>query len=77
MTECDLEKVYNYPIHPGGSNVFSDKSFLNIDNGSMGVSHWAAFYVKNNKYFCFGSFRGQPDEFLLNQLPKPINYHDY
>ena len=40
-------------------------------------SHWTAFYVKNNKSFYFDNFGGQPDKFLLNQLPKPIINHNY
>ena len=28
--------------------------------------------MKDNKTYCFDSFGGQPDKFLLKQLPKPI-----
>ena len=77
MTESGLQKVYDYSINPECSAFFSDRTFVNFDNGSMGGSHWAAFYVKNSKLFSFDSFRGQLDNFLLSQLPKPIIYHDY
>ena len=40
-------------------------------------SHWTFFIVKNNKPYYFDSFGGAPDKFLLNQLPKPITYHNY
>ena len=43
----------------------------------MGGSHWPCFYIKDKKKFYFDSFGGQPDKFLLNQLPKPIIYHNY
>ena len=43
----------------------------------MGGSHWTCFYITYNKSFCFDSFGGQPDEFLSNQLPKPMTYHKY
>ena len=43
----------------------------------MGKSHWTSFIVKGNESFYFDSFGGQPDNFLLNQLPKPIIYHNY
>ena len=43
----------------------------------MGGSHWVAFIVKGNKSFYFDSFGGQPDKFLLKQLPKPIIYLNY
>ena len=35
------------------------------------------FIQKNNKSFYFDSFGGIPDKFLLNQLTKPIIYHNY
>ena len=77
MNESQLQKIYNYPIYPRDSKIYSDKGFVNIDNGSMGGSHWCAFYIKDNKSFYFDSFGVQPDKFLLDQLPKPIIYHNY
>ena len=53
---------------------YSDKGFVNIDDGRMGGSHWTGFYIKDHKSYYFDSFGGQPDKFLLNQLPKPIIY---
>ena len=35
------------------------------------------FIVKDNRSYYFDSIGGQPDKFLLNQLPKPIIYHSY
>ena len=35
------------------------------------------FFIKDNKSFYFDYFSGHPDKFLLNQLPKPIIYHNY
>ena len=77
MNESQLQKVYNYPIYPRESKIYSDKRFVNIDDGRMGGSHWTAFYVKINKSYYFDSFGGNPDKFLLKQLPKPIIYHNY
>ena len=77
MNESQLQKIYNYPIYPRDSKIHSDKGFVNIDNGSMGGSYWTCFLVKDNKSFYFDSFGVQPDKFLLNQLPKPIIYHNY
>ena len=77
MKECQLQKIDNYPIYPRDSRMYSDRGFVNIDNGSMGGSHWVAFIVKGNKSFYFDSFGGHPDKFLLKQLPKPIIYHNY
>ena len=68
MNESQLQKVYNYPIHPRDSKLHSDTSFVNIDNGSQGGTHWTCFIVKDNKSFYFDSFGGQPDKFLLNYL---------
>ena len=64
-------------IYPRDSKIYSDKEFVNIDAGSMGRTNWTYFTVNDNKSYYFDSFGGQPDEFLLNQLPKPITYHKY
>ena len=77
MNKSDLQKVYNYPICPRDSKIPSDKGFVNIDYGSMGGSHWTCFILKDNKSYHFDSFGGQPDKFLLNQIKKPITYHNY
>ena len=77
MNYSHLPIAYNYPIYPRDSNIYSDKCFVNIDNGSQGGIHWTCFMVKDSKSFYFNSFREAPDKFLLNQLPKPIIYHNY
>ena len=75
MNKTQLQKIYSYRIYPRDSKIYSDKGFVNFDNGSMGGIY--CFIVKDNKSFYFDSFGGQPDKFLLNQLPKPITYHNY
>ena len=77
LTESELRRVYDYPIFPRDSKIYSDKGFVNLDIGSMGGSRWTCFIVKNNKSFDFDSFGGKPDIVILNQLPKPITYHNY
>ena len=77
MNESQLQKFYNCPIYPRDSKIYSVKGFVTIDNGSQGGSHWTCFYIKDNKSYYFDSFGGQPDKCLLNQLPKPIIYHNY
>ena len=77
MNESQLQKLYNLPKYPRDSKIYSDKGFVNIDNGSRGGTPWTCFRVKDNKSFYFDSFGGQPDKFLLNQLPKPLTYHNY
>ena len=51
MNESQLQRVYNYPIYPRDSKKNSEKSFVNIDNGSQGWSHWNCFIVKDNKSY--------------------------
>ena len=75
--ELELQRVYNYPIYPRDSKIYSDRGFVNIDDGRLKGTHWTCFIVKDKKSFYFDSFRGSPDKFLLNQLPKPLNYHNY
>ena len=76
MNESELHKIYNCPRYPRVSEIYSDKGFVNIDNGQMGGTHWTCFIVKDNKSFYYDSFGGQPYKFLLKQLPKPIIQHN-
>ena len=77
MNESQLQKIYKYSIYPRDSKIYSDRGFVNIDNGAQGGTHWTCFIVKDNKSFYFDSFDVKPDKFLLKQLPKPIIYHNY
>ena len=77
MNESQIQKIYNYPLYPRDSKIYSNQGYVSIDNGSMGGTHWTCFIVKDNKSYYFDSFGSQPDKFLLNQLPKPIIYHNY
>ena len=77
MNELELQRVYKYNIYPRDSKIFSDKGFVNIDNGSQGGTHWTCFHIEDDKSYYFDSFGGTPDKFLINQLPKPILYHNY
>ena len=77
MNESQLQKIYIYKIYPRDSKIIKEKGFVNIDYGSQNGSHWCAFYVENKKSYYYDSFGGSPDKFLLNQLPKPIIYHNY
>ena len=77
INESQIQRIYNYPIDPRDSKIYSDKEFVNTDNGSQGGSHWTCFIVKDNKSYYFDSFGVQPDKFLTKQLPKPIIYHNY
>ena len=77
MNESDSQRVYNFPVYPSVSNLYSDKGFVNIDNGFQEDSHWTVFYLKNNKSYYFDSFGGAPENLLKYQQPKPIIYHNY
>ena len=77
MNESQLQNVYNYPVNPRDSKIYSERGFVKIDNGSQNGTHWTAFYVKNNKSYYFDSFGGQPDNVLSNQLSKPIISHKF
>ena len=77
MNESQLQKIYNYPIYPRDSRIYSNRGFINIDNGSQNGTHWTCFMVKDKKSYYFDSFGGQPDKFLLDQLPKPLIYLNY
>ena len=49
MNESQLQKIYNYPKHPRDSKIYSDKGFINIEDGRMGGTHWACLIVKGKK----------------------------
>ena len=76
MNEFKLQRCFNYNIYPRDSQIYSDKRFVNIDDGSQGVTHRTCFMVKDNKSYYFDSFGGQSDKFLLNRLPKRITYQN-
>ena len=77
MNESELQRVHNYHIYPRDSKINSDKSFVNMDVGSQGGTHWTCFIVKGKKSFYFEPLGGQSDKFLSYQLPKPIIYHNF
>ena len=77
LNDLELQRVFSCPIYPRDSKIYSGKAFAIIDNGSIGGPHLLCFILKANKSFYFDSFGDQPDNFLLNQLPKPIIYHNY
>ena len=77
MNEGGLKRICNYPIYPRDSKIYSDRGFVNIDNGRMGGTHGTCLIVKDNKSYYFDSFGCQPDNFLLNHIFKPIISHNY
>ena len=77
MKKSQLQRIYEYPIQPRESKKYSDKGFVSFEQGSMSGSHWTCFIIKENKSYYFDSLCGEPDECLLNQLPKSIIYHNY
>ena len=48
-----------------------------MENGFQGGTHWRAFHIEDNKSYYFDSFGGSPDNYLLNQLPEPVIFHNY
>ena len=77
MKQNDLQRLSNCKICPGDSKLNSDEEPVNIDNGSMGGSHWSCFILKDKKSYYFDRFGTKPDKFLQKQLPKPITYHNF
>ena len=74
--EYQLQLYYIYPIYPKNSKIYSNKGFVNIDDGSQGGTLWTYFIVKDNKSYYFDSVGGQPDKLLLKEMKKPIIYHN-
>ena len=51
MNEFDLQSVFIYLIYPNNSNIYSDKGFVKIDNGSQSGTHWTCFIVERTDHF--------------------------
>ena len=49
LNETDLQRVYKYPTNPGDSKYYSGKRYVNLENGSMGGTHWTCFIVKDKE----------------------------
>ena len=77
INESELPRAYKYHIYPRDSRLYSDKEFINKDNGSQGGSHWTCFIIKDSKSYYFDSFGGALDKLLLKQLPMSIIYQNY
>ena len=77
MNESELQRVYIYPIYPRESKTHSDKGFVNIDDASQCGTHWCCFMKKDIKSFYIDSFGGETDNFLLDEIPKPIINFSY
>ena len=39
MNESQLQKIFNYPIYPRDSKIYSDKGFVNKGDRNSGGSH--------------------------------------
>ena len=74
MKENDLTRKLKIKIS-NGSEITTKRGFVNIDNGSMGATHWTCFYMKDNKSFYVDSIGVYLDNFILEKLPKPIPFH--
>ena len=77
MNESDLQRFYKFTIYPTDSKLYSDKGYVNFDDGSQNETHWNCLIVKDSKSYYFDSFGRAPDKLLLIQKPKPIIYHKY
>ena len=44
MNESDFKRVCKYPIYPRDLKIFSNKGFVNIDNGIVEGNHWTCFF---------------------------------
>ena len=69
MNESQLQRVYHSSIYRRDARIITDKSFVNIHDGSQYGTHWTCFILKDNKSFYFDRFGGHPDKFLLNLTP--------
>ena len=50
MNESGLKRSYIFAIYPRDSKIYSERGFVNIDNGSLGGTHWTCFVVKDNEF---------------------------
>ena len=76
LIESEIRKFSNFIIYPRDFIIPTSEGFVIIDDGQLGGTHWICFYIKDFDTFYFDSFGDPPDHFLLNPLPKPINYQN-
>ena len=76
MSGTDSQRVYNYPIYPRDSKIYSDKGFVNIDKKEQGGTDWTQNFLEDKKSCYFDSFARQPFKFLLKQLTKSQTQHN-
>ena len=43
-SQSDLQRFFDYTIHPRESKKSSNREFLKIDDGNMGGIHWNCFH---------------------------------
>ena len=67
MNKSELQRVYNYPINPRDSKIYTDKCFVNIGDGSQGRKNWTCFIMQDNKSFYFDRFGFQPQKLYINK----------
>ena len=77
MNESELQRIYNFPINPRDSKIYSDRRFVNTDSGAQNGTHWTCFVVKDKKSYYFDSFGRVLDNLLSKQLSKALIYHNY
>ena len=76
-TGSDLKEGYNFRFHPRDSKITTDKKFVKLENCNMGSIHWTCFNMKDNISSYIDSPGSFLDEFLLQQLPKPITFQSW
>ena len=77
MNESNFQRVYFYSLYPRDSKLTTDKIFINIGIGPIGGTHCKCFDNKDKKSLYSDNCRGPFDKLLLQQLTKPITFHNY
>ena len=67
MNEIELQRIYNYSFYPKDSTNFSDKLFVNIDDGRMGGTQWTCFIIKDRNLITTIVSEDSQKNFSLNK----------
>ena len=77
MNESESNTVTTYCFFPRDSKRTTNREIVILGDGSLGMTDWTCFHVKDNRTLYLDSLVEQTDKVFLKQLPKTNTFHNY